>query len=120
MAWTILLISAIFEAVWATALGASNGFTETGPTIIFFIALTISMVGLARALQEIPLGTAYAVWTGTGAALTVAYALATGAEQASLLKVIFLTGIIAAIVGLKLLPADHAAEHGSSKSRGED
>ncbi|MBM9433026.1 DMT family transporter [Flaviflexus equikiangi] len=106
MAWTILLISAVFEAIWATALGASEGFSRLVPTIIFLIAIVISMLGLARAMREIPLGTAYAVWTGTGAALTVSYALVTGTEQASLLKIIFLTGIIAAVTGLKLLPVD--------------
>lgn len=106
MAWTILLISAVFEAIWATALGASEGFSRLVPTIIFLIAIVISMLGLARAMREIPLGTAYAVWTGTGAALTVSYALVTGTEQASPLKIIFLTGIIAAVTGLKLLPAD--------------
>ncbi|WP_182170410.1 DMT family transporter [Flaviflexus equikiangi] len=106
MAWTILLISAVFEAIWATALGASEGFSRLVPTIIFLIAIVISMLGLARAMREIPLGTAYAVWTGTGAALTVSYALVAGTEQASLLKIIFLTGIIAAVTGLKLLPVD--------------
>ena len=112
MAWTILFISAIFEAVWATALGTSNGFTELVPTIVFLIACTISMVGLAMALKEIPLGTAYAVWTGTGAALTVSYALLTGTEQASLLKILFMFGIIVAVVGLKLLPGDaDSSEH---------
>lgn len=117
MTWTILLISAVFEAIWATALGESNGFTEPVPTIIFAVAMTISMLGLARAMKVIPLGTAYAVWTGTGAALTVAYALITGTEQASFLKILFLIGIIAAIVGLKLLPADGS---GAPKASAED
>jgi len=106
MAWAVLVVSAVFEAVWATALGESNGFSEPVPTLVFAGAIIISMVGLARAMTEIPLGTAYAVWTGAGAALTVAYALMSGAEQASLAKIFFLLGIIGAIVGLKLLPAE--------------
>ena len=106
MAWVILLVSAVFEAVWATALGLSDGLTEPGPTIVFFAALAVSMVGLGVALKQIPLGTAYAVWTGVGAALTVVYAMATGAESISLGKVVFLTGIIGAVVGLKLVPDD--------------
>ncbi|WP_300345725.1 multidrug efflux SMR transporter [Nesterenkonia sp.] len=111
MPWVILLLSAVFEAIWATALGMSNGFTEPAPTIVFFIALAISMVGLGWSLKHIPIGTAYAVWVGVGAALTVAYAMATGTESISLGKVIFITGIIAAVVGLKLVPhATHDEE----------
>ena len=104
MAWFILLLSAVFEAIWATALGRSDGFTEPVPTVVFVIALTISMFGLGWAVTRIPLGTAYAVWVGVGAALTVTYAMATGAESISFGKVVFLTGIIGAVVGLKLLP----------------
>lgn len=106
MPWLILVVSAVFEAVWATALGASNGLSEPGPSVVFFVALTISMLGLARAAQQIPIGTAYAVWTGIGAALTVSYAMATGTESVSLPKIVFLTGIIAAVVGLKLVPSE--------------
>lgn len=108
MPWIILLISAVFEAVWATALGMSNGLSELGPSIVFIIALAISMSGLGWCLKHIPIGTAYAVWTGVGAALTVIYAMATGVEQVSAGKIIFLTGIILAVIGLKIVP-DHAS-----------
>lgn len=104
MPWFILLLSAVFEAVWATALGQSNGLAEPGPTIVFFGALTISMCGLGWAVARIPIGTAYAVWVGVGAALTATYSMATGAETISVSKIIFLTGIIGAVVGLKLVP----------------
>lgn len=104
MPWIILLISAVFEAVWATALGMSNGLTEPKPTLVFFIALLLSMGGLGWAVKYIPIGTAYAVWVGIGAALTVTYAMATGTESISVGKVIFITGIIAAVIGLKLVP----------------
>lgn len=119
MAWLILLASAVFEAVWATALGMSDGFTRPGPTIVFLVALAISMVGLGWSLRAIPLGTAYAVWVGVGAALTVTYAMATGSEPFSWVKVLFLAGIIGAVVGLKLLPPrpasrDHSEEAVSS------
>ncbi|MHA7134009.1 DMT family transporter [Oerskovia turbata] len=109
MPWIVLIISAVFEAVWATALGMSNGFSELVPSIVFFVALAISMGGLGWAAKHIPIGTAYAVWVGIGAALTVSYAILTGAETASVGKVIFIGGIIAAVVGLKLAP------HGPSK-----
>ena len=94
-----------FEAVWATALGASDGLSRPVPTVVFFVALALSMAGLGWALKHIPVGTAYAVWTGVGAALTVIYAMATGTETVSPAKIIFLTGIIGAVVGLKLVPS---------------
>lgn len=104
MAWLVLLVSAVFEAVWATALGQSDGFSRPAPTVVFLVALTISMLGLGWSLKSIPIGTAYAVWTGVGAALTVVYAMATGAEAVSVGKVVFISGIIAAVVGLKFAP----------------
>jgi len=111
MAWLILLLSAVAEAVWATALGASEGFSALGPTVVFFVFLALSMAGLGWAVRRIPLGTAYAVWVGLGAALTVSYAMATGEEPVSALKVVFLLGIVGAVVGLKLVPHDaHATE----------
>ena len=110
MPWTILLVSAVFEAVWATALGQSDGFTRPLPTVVFLVALVASMAGLGQALRTIPIGTAYAVWTGVGAALTVGYAMATGVEPVSLPKVVFLSGIILAVVGLKLVPSPEPRE----------
>jgi quaternary ammonium compound-resistance protein SugE len=101
--WPILIVSAVLEAVWATALGYSEGFSVVVPTVVFFIALAGSMAGLAYAMRGIPIGTAYAVWTGLGAALTVTYAITFGGESASVLKVLFLAGIIACVVGLKLV-----------------
>src|SRR5690625_2764592 len=103
MPWIILLLSAVFEAIWASALGMSEGLTRPGPAVVFLIALSISMVGLGWAVKSIPIGTAYAVWTGVGAALTVTYAMVTGAESVSVPKIVFITGIIGAVVGLKLL-----------------
>lgn len=103
MAWFILVVSGIFEAVWATALGKADGFTKLGPSIVFLVALIISMVGLAYAMRSLPIGTAYAVWVGIGAALTVAYAMLTGTEPASVAKVGLLLGLVGCIIGLKLL-----------------
>lgn len=105
MPWLILVLSAIFEAVWAAALGRSEGFTRGVPTVIFVVALAISMLGLGRAARHIPIGTAYAVWVGIGAALTVGYAMSTGAESISVAKIVCLIGIIGAVIGLKLVPS---------------
>lgn len=101
MAWVVLVLSGGFEAVWATAMGRSEGFTRLWPTVVFGIALVVSMAGLAYAMRELPVGTAYAVWVGLGASLTVVSAMATGAEPASAMKVLFLAMIIGGVVGLK-------------------
>jgi quaternary ammonium compound-resistance protein SugE len=67
MTWVVLFLAGLFETVWAVALKQSYGFSRVGPTIVFLVALIISMVLLAWALRELPVGTGYAVWTGTGA-----------------------------------------------------
>jgi quaternary ammonium compound-resistance protein SugE len=101
----VLLVSAVLEAVWATALGLSEGLSRPAPAVVFLVALALSMLGLGRATRDIPVGTAYAVWVGLGAVLTVAYAMTTGTEAVSAGKLVFIAGIITAVVGLKLVPA---------------
>lgn len=108
MHWIVLLISAVLEAVWATALGQSQGFTSPLPTALFVLGLILSMLGLGHAAKRIPMSTAYAVWTGTGAALTVGWAMITGNETPTILRIAFLAGIVASVVGLKLVPAKPA------------
>lgn len=103
MAWIVLVISGVLEAVWATALGKSEGFTKLGPTVVFGLAIVASMAGLAYAMRSLPVGTAYAVWVGIGASLTVVYAMVTGTEPASLLKIVFLLMIVGGVIGLKLV-----------------
>ena len=104
MSWLVLVLSGVLEAVWATALGRSEGMTRLVPTVTFLLALALSMAGLAYAMRSIPVGTAYAVWVGIGAVLTVTYAMVTGEEAASLAKILLLGGIVGCVVGLKLLP----------------
>lgn len=108
LSWAILLASAVLEAVWATALGLSDGFSRPLPTLVFAVTAALSMLGLGLAVKRIPLGTAYAVWVGLGAGLTVGWAMATGVEPASPLKLLFLAGIVGCVAGLKLLPAGTA------------
>lgn len=121
--WVVLLISAVLEAVWATALGLSDGFTRPLPTGVFAVSVTLSMLGLGMAIRSIPLGTAYAVWVGIGAGLTVGWAMATGEEPFSLVKLMLIGGIIGCAGGLKSLseskdtPASDASRrvgHGSA------
>ena len=109
LTWMVLLASAVLEAVWATALGLSDGFSRPLPTLMFAVTATLSMVGLGMAVKRIPLGTAYAVWVGIGAALTVGWAMATGVEPFSVLKLLFIAGIVGCAAGLKLLPAEKRA-----------
>lgn len=103
MHWLILVISGLFEAVWATALGKSEGLTRLVPSLVFVVGLVLSMLGLAYAMRELPTGTAYAVWVGIGATVTVLYAMATGTEPVSLARLLFLLMIVSGIVGLKLV-----------------
>ncbi|QIK65826.1 multidrug efflux SMR transporter [Nocardioides sp. HDW12B] len=103
MAWLVLIVSGVLEAVWAVALGKSEGFTRLTPSLVFLGAIALSMAGLAYALRTLPVGTGYAVWVGTGAALTVAYGMATGAEPLTAAKVLLLVGLVGCIVGLKLV-----------------
>lgn len=101
-AWVVLIVSGVFESVWATALGKSEGLSKPVPDIIFIVGLALSMAGLAYAIRDIPASTAYAVWVGVGAALTVIYAMISGAEAFSLLRVLLICGLIACVIGLKL------------------
>jgi quaternary ammonium compound-resistance protein SugE len=102
MSWLVLVLSGVLEAVWATALGRTEGFTRLAPTAVFAVALVASMGGLAYAMRDLPVGTAYAVWVGIGAALTAGYAMATGTEPVSVLRVLLLAGIVGCVIGLKL------------------
>ncbi|SMG40611.1 DMT family transporter [Agreia pratensis] len=103
MSWIVLVISGILEAVWATALGKSEGFTRLWPSVIFVGALVLSMAGLAYSMRDIPVGTSYAVWVGIGAALTVGYAMFFGGEGVSVVKLLLVLGIVSCVVGLKVL-----------------
>lgn len=103
MAWLILVVSGVMEAVWATALSKTEGFTRLAPSLVFGVALILSMVGLAIAMRTLPPGTSYAVWVGIGAVLTVTYAMLTGGESASLIKVLLMLGVVGCIVGLKVV-----------------
>jgi len=101
MAWFVLVVAGTLEAVWAVALGKSEGFTRSTPSVVFLIAIAASMAGLSYAMRTLPIGTAYAVWVGIGAALTVAFGMVTGDEPNSLVRVLLIAGLIGCVVGLK-------------------
>jgi quaternary ammonium compound-resistance protein SugE len=103
MAWLVLVASGVLEAVWATAMARSDGFSRLLPSLIFAVSLLFSMAGLALAMRSLPTGTSYAVWVGVGAVLTVGYAMLTGDETASPVKVVLIAGVVGCIAGLKVV-----------------
>ena len=103
LSWIVLVAAGVLEAVWATALGKSDGLTRLLPSIVFIAGLIASMGGLAFALRDLPVGTAYAVWVGIGAAGTVSYAMATGSEPVTLVKLLLIMGLVGCVIGLKLV-----------------
>ena len=102
MAWPLLFVAGLFEVGWAIGLKYTDGFTRLVPTALTLFAMTASVVLLGLATKSLPIGTAYAVWVGIGAALTVAFGMVTGTESASLVKVLLLAGLIGCVIGLKL------------------
>lgn len=102
MAWFVLVISGLLEAVWASALAQSRGLSRLGPSLLFGVAVTLSMLGLGYALRTLPVGTGYAVWVGIGAVGTAAYGMIALDEPASIARVLCLAAIVCGVVGLKL------------------
>ncbi len=103
MAWIVLVVSGVLETVWAAALSRSAGFTRLAPSVVFGVALVLSMAGLAYALRTIPVGTGYAVWVGIGAVGAATYGMVVLGETVSAARILCLVLIVAGVLGLKLL-----------------
>lgn len=103
MAWTLLALAGLFEIGWAIGLKYTEGFTRPWPTVRTVAAMVVSVVLLALAVRTLPIGTAYAVWTGIGAAGTVILGIVLFAEPATALRLFFVALIVGGIVGLKLV-----------------
>ncbi|GIE88326.1 DMT family transporter [Actinoplanes regularis] len=101
MAWLVLVISGLLEAVWAVALDRSAGFTRPLATAVFGVALVLSMVGLGYSLRTIPVGTGYAVWVGIGAVTTAITGMVALGENTSPMKILCLLLVVGGVVGLK-------------------
>ena len=101
MAWVYLMFAGLFEVGFASTLKLTDGFTKLWPTLIFSVCILLSFVLLNRALRDIPIGTAYAVWTGIGAAGTAAVGIFFYKEPATALRLVFLATLVGSIVGLK-------------------
>lgn len=102
MAWTILIVAGVLEIGWAVGLKYTEGFTRLYPTIATVAAMVVSMTLLGIAVRDMPVGTAYAVWTGIGTAGTAVLGILLLGEAASLQRLVCIGLIIAGIVGLKL------------------
>jgi len=103
MSWIYLVIAGVFEVGFTTSLKLTEGFTKLTPTLFFFFFSLMSFWFLNKAIETIPLGIAYAVWTGIGAAGTVCIGVYLFDEQMSLWKMLFLMNLVASIFGLKFL-----------------
>ena len=106
MAWLDLFVAGLMEVAWAVGLKYTEGFTRLWPSVWTGAALVLSMVLLAAALRTLPLGTAYAVWTGIGAVGTAALGIVLFGESASAARLACIALIVAGLVGLKLTSAD--------------
>lgn len=103
MDWVVLVLSGFLESGWAIALDKSDGFSNVVPTVVFVVCLALSMLGLGYASKTLPIGVAYAVWTGIGVIATATFSIATGAESASIIKVLLLIGLVGCIAGLRVV-----------------
>jgi quaternary ammonium compound-resistance protein SugE len=99
----LLFVAGLFEIGWAIGLKYTDGFTRLWPTTWTVLAMVASVVLLALAVRTLPIGTAYAVWTGIGAAGTVILGIVLFAEPATLARLFFVGLIVAGIAGLKLV-----------------
>ncbi|ATL99725.1 TPA: quaternary ammonium compound efflux SMR transporter SugE [Aeromonas dhakensis] len=103
MSWLLLLLAGLFEVAWAIGLKYTDGFSRPLPTLLTLSAMGVSVLLLAMAVKQLPLGTAYAVWTGIGAVGTVLMGIWLFNEPATLARVLCLLLIIGGILGLKFI-----------------
>ena len=107
MSWYILVLAGLFEIGWAIGLEYSDGLSKPVPTLGTVVALIISMVLLAQAIKDLPIGTAYAVWTGIGAVGTASLGIILFDEPATLARIAFIGVIVVGIVGLHVVSGGH-------------
>jgi quaternary ammonium compound-resistance protein SugE len=103
MAWLLLFVAGLFEVVWAIGLKYTDGFTRPLPSVVTVAAMIVSVGLLALAMRSLPVGTAYAVWTGIGAVGTVVLGIVLFGEPATAMRIACIALIVAGIVGLKLV-----------------
>lgn len=101
MAWIYLIIAGIFEVIWAIGLKYTEGFTKLIPSVITGLGMAISFYFLSMAVKSLPIGTAYAIWTGIGAAGAVILGIILFGEPKSFMRLMFVGFILIGIIGLK-------------------
>jgi quaternary ammonium compound-resistance protein SugE len=106
-AWLVLLVAGLFEAMWAIGLAYTDGFTEPVPSAATLAAMAVSVYLLARAVQTLPVGTAYAVWTGIGAVSTALLGIYLFDEPASALRLGCIALVVVGIAGLQVTGSGH-------------
>jgi quaternary ammonium compound-resistance protein SugE len=102
MSWVILFVAGLFETSWAVGMKYSDGFTKLYPSIFTILTMAMSVYLLSISLKTIPVGTAYAVWTGIGAVGTAILGIILFGESKDLVRIGFIFLIIAGIVGLRI------------------
>ena len=107
MAWALVIIAGLFETGFALSLKASSGFTRVVPSILFVVFAAASFLLLSTALRTLPVGSAYAVWTGIGAAGTAVAGMIFLGESTEILKLVSVVLIVAGVVGLQLTGTAH-------------
>lgn len=103
MSWFILFIAGLFEIAWAVGIKYTEGWTRLWPSVLTLIAMVVSFFFLSLALKHLPMGTAYAVWTGIGTIGTVVYGIVFFKEPTDILRIACIMLIIFGIVGLRIL-----------------
>ena len=103
MAWTYLFIAGLFEIGWAVGMKYTHGFSRLWPTVAVLVSMILSVYFLSIAIKSIPVGTAYAVWTGIGIVGTTILGIILFNETVSVLRVLFISLILISVVGLKVI-----------------
>jgi len=107
MSWFLLLVAGLLEIGWAIGLKYTDGFTRLWPSVATLATAWLSFYLLALAVREIPIGTAYAIWTGIGAVGVATFGILFLKEPASMVRILFILMIVAGIMGLKLFSTPH-------------
>ena len=102
-AWIVLVVSGLFETAWAVGLPRTEGFTRLGPSVFVLATMAVSIYGLSVATRVLPIGTAYAVWTGIGAVGAVVFGIVVLGEPRTAARLACLGLILAGVVGLRLV-----------------
>ena len=106
-AWAVLVVSGLFETIWAVGLARTEGFTRVGPSAVVLAAMAVSIYGLSVAVRVLPIGTAYAVWSGIGAVGAAVFGIVVLGEPRTAARLACLVLILTGVVGLKVVGSAH-------------